>query len=126
MALRVEHQTTFADDHRATYARKFGVQLQNALAKRHLRPFHLLKKSGGGFSGRQLESWLHGETLPRLQLAVHLAAVLDWPVESRVASATSRLLRPPLQRSALRSSKGSRRNVAKSSPYSVSAKAPGW
>lgn len=78
MALAVEQQSLGSGDRRAEYSRLFGVQLQHALTKRRLRPYHVLKLVGGVFSAQQFDSWLHRGSLPRLDLAVRLAEVLDW------------------------------------------------
>jgi hypothetical protein len=81
VALRADQLTPTlgALDKRGEAARRFGVQLQNALTRRHLRPYHVLKLVGGGWSARQFDSWLHGGSLPRLDLAVRLADALNWP-----------------------------------------------
>jgi len=68
------------DTRRLEYAKRFGAQLQRALTARKMRPFHLFKKAGGGFSHYSLEAWLHGRALPRLDRAIKLAEILDWPL----------------------------------------------
>jgi hypothetical protein len=68
-----------SDTRRLEYAKRFGAQLQRAMNARKMRPFHLFKKAGGGFSHFQFDAWLHGRALPRLDRAIKLAEVLDWP-----------------------------------------------
>jgi len=68
------------DTRRLEYAKRFGAQLQRAMTARKMRPFHLFKAAGGGFSHFQLDAWLHGRGLPRLDRAIQLAEVLDWPL----------------------------------------------
>jgi len=67
------------DNRRLEYAKKFGAQLQRAMVARKMRPFHLFKRAGGGFSHFMFDSWLHGKALPRLDRAIKLADILDWP-----------------------------------------------
>lgn len=64
---------------RLEYAKRFGAALQRAMTKRQMRPFHLFKAAGGGFSHYSFDAWLHGRALPRLDRAIKLAEILDWP-----------------------------------------------
>jgi hypothetical protein len=72
------------DSSRLEYAKRFGAELQRAMTARKMRPFHLFKAAGGGFSHFQFDSWLHGTALPRLDRAIKLAEVLDWPSLSAI------------------------------------------
>src|SRR5438270_8733955 len=55
------------------------------MSARKMRPFHLLKAMGGGYSAYQYDCWLHGRALPRLDRAIHLSEVLDWPLLAKLA-----------------------------------------
>ena len=68
-----------SDNRRLEYAKKFGAQLQRAMTARKMRPFHVFKAAGGGFSHFSFDAWLHGRALPRLDRAIKLADILDWP-----------------------------------------------
>lgn len=70
---------------RLEYAKRFGAQLQRAMTARKMRPFHLLKAMGGGYSSYQFDCWLHGRALPRLDRAVKMGEVLDWPLLGKIA-----------------------------------------
>ena len=70
---------------RLEYAKRFGAQLQRAMNARKMRPFHIFKKAGGGFSHFSFDAWLHGRSLPRLDRAIKLAEVLDWPLLVEIA-----------------------------------------
>lgn len=61
------------------HAQRFGRELRVALSKRKIRPFQIYKQTGGGWSYCQFHSWLAGSSLPRLDRAIKLAEVLDWP-----------------------------------------------
>jgi hypothetical protein len=67
------------DNRRLEYAKRFGAALQRAMTARKMRPFHLFKAVGGGYSSFMFDSWLHGRALPRLDRAIKLAEALDWP-----------------------------------------------
>lgn len=67
------------DASRLEWAKRFGAELQRALTARKMRPFHVFKAAGGGYSAFQFDTWLHGRALPRLDRALKLAEVLDWP-----------------------------------------------
>ena len=67
------------ESRRLEYAKRFGAELQRAMTARKLRPFHLFKRAGGGFSHYSFDAWLHGRALPRLDRAIKLAEILDWP-----------------------------------------------
>jgi|SRR5579864_1216067 len=73
------------ESRRLEYSKRFGAQLQRAMNARKMRPFHIFKAAGGGFSHFQFDSWLHGRSLPRLDRAIKLAEVLDWPDLARIA-----------------------------------------
>lgn len=49
-----------------------------------MRPFHLFKQVGGGYSSFMFDSWLHGRALPRLDRAIKLADALDWPALAEI------------------------------------------
>jgi hypothetical protein len=73
------------ESRRLEYAKRFGAQLQRAMTARKMRPFHLFKQAGGGFSHFSFDAWLHGRSLPRLDRAIKLAEVLDWPALAAIA-----------------------------------------
>lgn len=61
-------------------AKRFSVELRRAMNKRKLRPFHVYKAIGGGYSSYQWALWMEGGALPRLDRTIRLAEFLDWPV----------------------------------------------
>jgi hypothetical protein len=67
------------DVRRLEHAKRFGAALQRAMTARKMRPFHIFKAAGGGFSHYSFDAWLHGRALPRLDRAIQLAEILDWP-----------------------------------------------
>lgn len=73
------------ESRRLEYAKRFGAQLQRAMTARKMRPFHIFKRAGGGFSHYSFNAWLHGRSLPRLDRAIKLAEVLDWPQLAQIA-----------------------------------------
>lgn len=67
------------DPARLEWARKFGAELQRAMTARKMRPHHVFKAAGGGYSHFSFDAWLKGRALPRLDRAIRLADALDWP-----------------------------------------------
>jgi hypothetical protein len=68
-----------ADHPYFTAAKQFSVQLPKAMAARRKRPFHVFKAANGGFSYYLFHSWEKGDSLPKLETALLLASILEWP-----------------------------------------------
>jgi hypothetical protein len=77
---------TYGPEHpRYESAQRFGTQLKTAMSRRRMRPFHLYKATGGGYSANQFHAWLTGAALPRLDTALRLAEALVWPALAEIA-----------------------------------------
>jgi hypothetical protein len=71
---------TYAPDHpRFAYAQRFAAQLNAALRRRKVRPYHVYRAIGGGFSAYLFKAWQDGTAIPTMDKAVKLAEFLDWP-----------------------------------------------
>lgn len=64
---------------RFAHAQVFAKELRTAMLKRRMRPFHIYKAAGGGYSALMFDCWISGRSLPRLDRALRLSEALDWP-----------------------------------------------